>query len=584
LFSFLCVIEGIRRAFLARKKSTEMAALAKVESKLAKLLRTTQKLSRPRLQHSLHYYNDEEEESSQTDPLEYTLQYILRTWVPVVMTLVLWSFLIPWEWLWTGGLRDVTNHSIHDDVHCLPDPSLANVMIANGSRQLIVALAELHQSAVAIAWKIALPFAWWQPLALWHRLRVLARIARYARYAGPLLRLLLKLNDQIWVFTKTWRQTCTAQLHKAQRLARKSQIWADLAHIESLAKVQNTLVSLPSQLLVHKGISQSLLTAQKRQASNFQQRLAWLKAKLLHSSTSHVNLMEIYDRLMDLTHEVSTEFKSAFWNANLISPQTRFSVAWRVVVTCTLLSELFRLYWSWELSRSFDMRYLDLTRQLLGLCQSKSRPVRKWIGRLLKLPINHPWLDTCRQSSPSSQFSLLFADWSEIGIALVSFLDIFVWFFTGELDETGITVPKPWFQRCVLPGTLTQVLDHPTVPAVLPQLIATTWTLAGSDSIGYGRLIRWGLAVSPALEYFLVSPIYNYLFRPMTPDEYMAYSESLGVMRTFSSTNADMLWPRAPSYQHISPKTAAALDSFPSRNDLLDSSLRSTTEDYGLFY
>lgn len=577
LFTILCLIEGVRRAFLARQFAMETAALAHVEEKLARLVRSAQRLSRPRL-HQMDY------ESSVHDPLEDTMRHVLRIWMPFLWTILLWCLLVPWPWLFADYCP---TYLVNEYESCPDDPSVASIWIARASQSVIVTVKDLHEAFVTLAWKLALPFSFRQPLALWNRLRVLARASRYLRYAGPLLRLGLKLQDQLWVFSKIWRQSCAAQLHKAQRVAHRSLLWADVKRVESLAKVKTTLASLPSQLLVNTEVGHAILMTQKAQAAKLKQRLQWLKRKLMFPSTRHLTSLDIYDRLMELTQEVSTEIKSAFWNAHLISPQTRFSVAWRIIVTCTLLSELFRLYWSFDFSGTFDMNYADMTRRLLGLCEAKSRPLRNWIGKLLKLPYNHPWLDTCRQSSPSSQLSLRLAEWSEIGIAAVSFLDIFVWFNTGELSETGLVVPKPFFTRCILPGTLTQVLDHPTVPQAIPRFIASLWTLAGT--IGYGRVIRWILALSPAIDMFVVTPLQTYLFRPMDSIEYMTYSESLGLMRTFSTTNAAPLLHQKPSYQSFPIQSPPTVLSFPDQTDFQDMSMsmRSMAEDnegYGLFY
>ena len=574
-FCVLCVVEAFRQAFISRKKAMEMEALDEVEKKLTRLVQVTRRKSIQKL-NNLHLWAGNIGASApceqKDDDIADTMHKCIRVWTPVAFTLFVWLVLVPWPLLW-----------LPQTYSCMSDPSWATAWITRGSRQLARSLEEFSEALIDFAWKIAVPFHFWQPVPLIKRLRILARWARYIRYAGPLLRLCLKLHDQFWVFTKTWRQSCNVQINRAKRLAHRSMIFADIARIESIAKVQTTLASLPSQLFSKGHEIGALLAAKKEQGVKLQKRLAWLKMKLIHRSSRNISSSEIYDRVMDLAQEVKSQVKSAFWNAHLISPQTRFSVAWRIVVTCTLLSELYRLYWSWELTGTFDMRYTDMTRRLLGLCQSKSQPFRQWIGKVFKLPYNHPLLDTCRQSSPSSQLSLKFARMSEIGIDLVGFLDIFVWFYTGELDETGLIIPKPFFSRCILPGTLTQVLDHPTVTQVLPRLIGEIWRFAGI--FGYGRVIRWALALAPAIELWAVSPIYYYLFKPMDPKEYMTYSESLGLMRTFSSTAAATPWPSNPSYPTIpSPRPFKTITS---ASDLLDSSMRSLTEDteaYGLFY
>jgi hypothetical protein len=140
---------------------------------------------------------------------------------------------------------------------------------------------------------------------------------------------------------------------------------------------------------------------------------------------------------------------------------------------------------------------------------------------------------------PTSQLSKLFLQLGfmlETFIDVVSFLDIFFWFFTGDLDgETGLVVPKAFFGRCILPGTLVQVLDHPTLPKVLPfyinRIVDTT------ISIGWSRVIRWILAIVPALTMIVFQPLAAYFFRHFedsnaTGDEdiLMSYAESFGYL------------------------------------------------------
>mmetsp|Transcript_3378 Transcript_3378/g.6770 ORF Transcript_3378/g.6770 Transcript_3378/m.6770 type:complete len:738 (+) Transcript_3378:181-2394(+) len=592
LFCILCIGEAVRQALQARQMAMEMRALDEFEKKLAKLYSVTKRMSVGRLSALYHpqspnsnstNHNEHGEDSTNNNPtmerrIEAMVRNTVREWTPVASTLVAWFLLIPWPILWMY-LSKNPNRNVEE--YYRYDPTFATLWIAQFSTYMSERLATLQEEAVTLAWKIALPFKLWQPILFFQRLRILARWARYFRYAGPLFRLLLKLHDQFWVFTKTWRQTCVAQAERAKRMVRRSMVFSDIQRIESLTKMQTKLASLPSQLLGQAQDIQAILKAKQEEGKKLRRRLDRLKVELFQMSTRSLNGMELYDRVVDLTQEVSRQVKSALWNAHLISPQTRFSVGWRIIVTCTLLSELFRLLMSWELSESFDLRYTDLTRHLLGLCQTKGRPIRNFLGKILHLPQNHPWLDTCRQSSPSSQLSLQVAYLSEIGIDIVGFLDIFVWFYTGELDEMGLIVPKPFFTRCILPGTLTQVLDHPTVPQALPRLIQACWNVLGT--VGYGRILRYGLTIAPAVQLFVVDPIYRYLFRPMDEDEYMKYSESLGLMRSFSTTTISFSHRSMASGSLLHP--AISLKSIPSRHDdEMDQSLTEENDAYGLFY
>jgi hypothetical protein len=123
----------------------------------------------------------------------------------------------------------------------------------------------------------------------------------------------------------------------------------------------------------------------------------------------------------------------------------------------------------------------------------------------------------------------------EVVIDVVCFLDIFVWFNTGELDRDGVVVPKSFFPRFILPGTLVQVLDHPTLPNKLPHLLS--YSIGAVSAAGYSRVFRWALALFPALDMLLVDPVKSYLFRPMDDDEWLRYTESLAIIPALSGAN-----------------------------------------------
>mmetsp|Transcript_19783 Transcript_19783/g.40869 ORF Transcript_19783/g.40869 Transcript_19783/m.40869 type:complete len:286 (-) Transcript_19783:357-1214(-) len=145
----------------------------------------------------------------------------------------------------------------------------------------------------------------------------------------------------------------------------------------------------------------------------------------------------------------------------------------------------------------------------------------------------------------------------ETFIDVVSFLDIFFWFFTGDLEtSTGHVIPKAFFGRCILPGTLVQVLDHPTLPEVLPSLLGRLAETA--SDIGWSRVARWICALVPALAVVLVRPLCAYFFRHLDEeslvggfggggdDLLMSYAESFGYLPTRSSqlldTAVNPLW------------------------------------------
>jgi hypothetical protein len=87
----------------------------------------------------------------------------------------------------------------------------------------------------------------------------------------------------------------------------------------------------------------------------------------------------------------------------------------------------------------------------------------------------------------------------KVVVSIVCFLDVFVTFFTGEIDAiTGYIVPKPFFNRWIFPGLLLQLLVNPsigplanTVFSILKQVI----------DLGPVRVLRWTIAVLTPLLY-----------------------------------------------------------------------------------
>jgi len=159
-------------------------------------------------------------------------------------------------------------------------------------------------------------------------------------------------------------------------------------------------------------------------------------------------------------------------------------------------------------------------------------------------PKDSLWI-LCAPTSHFSKVLLLLGSALETFIDVVSFLDIFFWFFTGDLDaSTGIVVPKAFFGRCILPGTLVQIIDHPTLPHVLPSVLAQLASLTAE--LGWSRLVLWSCALVPALVNEVFVPLRSYFFRHLeetdrgdgsgdTNDLLMSYAESFGYLPTRST-------------------------------------------------
>jgi hypothetical protein len=111
---------------------------------------------------------------------------------------------------------------------------------------------------------------------------------------------------------------------------------------------------------------------------------------------------------------------------------------------------------------------------------------------------NSPVLWFC--SEPYASFHRIYRrfidfliDQFKVIVSVVCFLDVFVTFFTGEIDPgTGGLVPKPSFRRWVFPGLILQLLVNPSIG----QISCSSLSLVRSIiKLGPARVLRWFIAV-----------------------------------------------------------------------------------------
>ena len=623
LFCTLCIIEAVIRAKQARRHVLEMEALDDFEQKLASLYGSTRWGSRSRpafhteqeeeeeeieqTEQSEIQENDHDQQQQQKEIQEAHLQQsqqvarsALRFWTPVITTLAFWFVLMPWRSLLHLMMNMITMTYSQQErtivaVAALPcgkdaDTALATHWIQLALQHTAANLAILHALAIHRLWKLAMPFQFWQTRQFIKRAKLILRWVRYIRFSGPLGRIAFKLNDQFWVFYNTRYQTYQAKYEKEKRVRRRSMLFEDIQRIESLVKLQTRLAKVPSQMftlaqsLTHTHTAQThthtvqaehiqdALHKHKQQGMQVKAQLQQLKSQIQRNSQAFPT-SDLYDKVVALSQELTTTLQAnsnRLWNAHLISPQTRFSVGWRLIVTVALLSELTRICTSYQLYGRVNVSFTDMMKAVLG-CESSvnnnlltayGRLARKLFKKVLHVKPSQKQC-TALTSHSIAKILLTLTGAFEASVDLVCFLDIFVWFLTGELDgATGIVVPKPFFYRCIIPGTLVQVLDHPTLPHVLPNLLA--WSLAAAEAVGYSRFLRWILAIVPVFDLLLQMPFWqSFLFKPMEEEEWLRYTESLAIIPAISG--ADIRY--AMSHQNLLKRAEPSLHLFPSTGE-----------------
>jgi hypothetical protein len=590
-FNIACLVESIWRGQLARQLALEHRTLQALEERLQQGVRST-------LRSSLHLlqYHPNNEEQQLEDLVARTTS--LRTYLPMLLVIGFWLSLFPMTaYYWDGlvrscglplfGIRSSISMDGDDDddygssTVVGGDAALATYYLTQFISHASYVTGLVQDVAAKIVWDVAMPYhIVFQPRRWLARVKILLRAIKYVRFAFPLCRIGVKILDQLFALRKVYRQSAQADANMKRRRGRPSLLLADLRRVESLAKLQMKLAQMPSQIFHYcaasttttgghqQRIIQQTLRYHQAQGRQLQRFFRQIKRDI-RTNAARFWSDQYYNTIVRVSQEVqnsvvqkSTKLFSLSRqnNNNLLSPRSRFSIIWRLTVTNVLLLEIVRLVLSYHLSDgTFQLGIRHMIRQTLYIhCQKQPRAkdkfwqdkfaaighvvndIRRNIAKAIPILPTPPLLaiqqELCVPSSRSARYVLQLGGAVEHFIDLVSFLDIFLWFYTGDIDdETGLVVPKPFITRMIIPGTLVQVLDHPTLPELLPSLLRHI--LDFCRAIGYARAIRWMLAIVPCCA-MAVRPIKSYVFDQTvdTSRGIMSYVDSLGMLGPSTTT------------------------------------------------
>mmetsp|Transcript_19636 Transcript_19636/g.41394 ORF Transcript_19636/g.41394 Transcript_19636/m.41394 type:complete len:877 (+) Transcript_19636:270-2900(+) len=550
-FCSLCIVESLVRAVEARAAVLENRVLQDLEESL---LRAAQKSS---VRLSMFFIGAD---SDQGHKKAKKVSKALRSWIPAISTIAFWLFLLP---------TDFSDFHHRCGSQSLNDSAVVTQWI-NGMLLSISGMISTFRSFVeSIFWTKILPYRIHKhPQRFIQRLQIILRWIRFARFAGPLFRMGLKLQDQIRAVWKARNQASYLRSARQERIDTPSLIRADISRLFRLAKLQTALARVPS---FHQSsprlnkISASVIEAYNKKRTfgkNISKQLTKLQRDYLNFSVneSFSASSDLYDRIVRLSQDITSGSHSekgkyshrylkslrALLSSReyLISPRTRFSLAWRMTVSNCLLLEIARLCASWHLSGSFSISLSQIVGRLLVDCKAPEQTkhhlafLTDQINRFRRHMFEHlpifgpPPVDiaVCIPSGPQALLLLHFGRMLEFFVDVIVFLDIFVWFLTGDIEhETHAIIPKPFFTRCILPGTLVQMLDHPTLPDLLPGLLKST--LAQIKDLGYSRCLRWTLALVPAFKMLVFEPMTGFFFKHIEEDKgLMHIAESVGML------------------------------------------------------
>ena len=226
-----------------------------------------------------------------------------------------------------------------------------------------------------------------RPKLIWFRLGRILNIVKWVRFAGPLTRMILKLQDQLSAGYSTFQKVRSVRTNRERRLQRPSLLLRDLRRIESFHKVETTIAAWPSQcsMLLETVHAEEFLRKSRERGRQITRQIQWLQAQLKRGVVEFSS-SEIYDRILRLSKDVSRRdllmdhgdsdhegddegkgkenktrgaissksprrhrsTKSRWYDFlhlenllsscdYLISPRSRFSVVWRITVTNCLV-------------------------------------------------------------------------------------------------------------------------------------------------------------------------------------------------------------------------------------------------------
>ncbi|KAI2502062.1 hypothetical protein MHU86_12381 [Fragilaria crotonensis] len=250
-------------------------------------------------------------------------------------------------------------------------------------------------------------------------------------------------------------------------------------------------------------------------------------------------------RLYELQDELRNEATQLLNSKMLIRPNTRFAVTWKILFVVCVVFEISQHAVAPTLKKYVDeesgepMRIGKVLEQFLipletsqwQRCGAKNAPkprkavkigcpLVRWltsVGRraqgaksegsnVNKLPF--PWFCQKPYSTAHSIFikimKMLIYQFLVL-VGTVCFLDVFVTFFTGEIDaDSGNLRPKPFFSRWVFPGIALQLLVNPQMESISRYV----WKFVTfAHRVGPIQMYRW----TAALFYPLVSLVLHLL-------------------------------------------------------------------------
>ncbi len=181
LFCLLCVVEALIQAVEVRKAALDNRALNELEKSL---LRAAQRSS---VRLSMFFLGSAADQNHKKRTVT-TISKVLRSWLSAIATIAFWLLILPTK------TADFHRHCGRSRIH---DSAVITQWINRSSHSLSNLSLAFHDTIESFFWTRVLPFRIHkEPQRFIHRLQVILRWIRFARFAGPLFRM-VSMNNSI---------------------------------------------------------------------------------------------------------------------------------------------------------------------------------------------------------------------------------------------------------------------------------------------------------------------------------------------------------------------------------------------------
>lgn len=351
----------------------------------------------------------------------------------------------------------------------------AKTMLSGQINQLVL-LMKNHISKEIVALALT------NPLKLRLRLRQLATYIRWAKFLAPLIGALNKLKGHCIDLHRKWsqrRRSRRARLlwdETISLLRAQSRFDAAVLRIQRNFRSKKEIKSKKRMGLMkgRRGKTQSSRKIHMRlRKEATQARLGIAKIDKIHAENSKLRIISAKDKRQMVEYKDGERCRRVF----LLKPNTSFAVLWKFITVACVLLEVISI--SLAPKMTGEVKRLDV-QAFARLCAAT-------------IHSNDPTIWKRLWAIVAAQLAELLAT----TVPLVSFASVFVEFFTGELSDTGLVVPKPFLSRWIVPGVFLQLLVNPSMRNIGK---STRLLTLGARSVGLARVVSLILAFRPLLE------------------------------------------------------------------------------------